>query len=382
MSVKRVALVLALLAFAITSLKNGEYPYVGVFTAFALIALIIVAATRQTELVCSVWIVIATITGTAAIVELVWTAEESTYEELHFEGEGYPPRSINDIFGYLPDPNTTTRVRKYNRDVLIYEAVYRIGDHGFRKTPQKVINSHNDCIWIFGGSFSFGEGIDDKQTISARMALHLNEKYSLYNYGIHGWGPHQMLAGLESGYFARAGVCQRVEEGIYFAISDHVRRASGLDLWDWHGPRYVPNTEGGVSNIGHFENRPYAISFREKVINYLEKSIIYSRIFGKRRAVRKVDIELYAKVVKQAEKVFKKGHPESRFRVLYWDLDNESYRESAIKALEEYGIEVIRVSGILSNHEGEKEKYVFPVDGHPTAYSQDLLARALSGLVQ
>ena len=78
-------------------------------------------------------------------------------------------------------------------------------------------------------------------------------RFRVYNFGFHGYGPHQMLAALTGGRVQDTVDCQPTHV-VYQAIVPHVERVSGLATWDRHGPRYVETQDGGVRLAGRFDD--------------------------------------------------------------------------------------------------------------------------------
>ena len=65
--------------------------------------------------------------------------------------------------------------------------IYNIGKDNFRKS----LFNGKAKIHLFGGSFAFGEGLNENQT----LAYYLWKEHDLKtkNFGVHGYGTHQAL---------------------------------------------------------------------------------------------------------------------------------------------------------------------------------------------
>ena len=74
----------------------------------------------------------------------------------------------------------------------LIKSEYTIGQNNFRVTPKIYNQKQNKTINFFGGSFVFGWGLNDNETLP-----YLSQKYfkdwNIENYGISGYGVHQML---------------------------------------------------------------------------------------------------------------------------------------------------------------------------------------------
>ena len=73
----------------------------------------------------------------------------------------------DDILGYRPIKNTVKlSARRYYRDELLYDVRYTIGPDGLRQSmPFGDVNSPAGCVVFFGGSFTYGEGVNDHETM-------------------------------------------------------------------------------------------------------------------------------------------------------------------------------------------------------------------------
>ena len=82
---------------------------------------------------------------------------------------------------------------------------------------------------FFGDSFTFGEGVNDEDTLP--NAFSIVSGMRVLNFGINGYGPHHMLRLLE------LDVPKKITSSfprlmVYTAIEDHIARAAGRGAWD------------------------------------------------------------------------------------------------------------------------------------------------------
>ena len=98
------------------------------------------------------------------------------------------------LLGYKPKPNIkTSSVKKYGEQTL-YSVAYSIGEDGYRITPGRN-EERNKFILFFGCSFTFGEGVNDNETMPYFVSS-VASTHQVYNFGFCGYGPQQMLAKL------------------------------------------------------------------------------------------------------------------------------------------------------------------------------------------
>ena len=76
---------------------------------------------------------------------------------------------------------------------IIYDVIYTIGSDGYRSD----IKETEFDAFIYGGSFTFGEGLNDNETLA--FYLHQNHGVRAKNVGVHGYGLHQALYNIEQG---------------------------------------------------------------------------------------------------------------------------------------------------------------------------------------
>ncbi len=129
----------------------------------------------------------------------------------------------------------------------IYDVIYTIGADGFRVTPRPV-DDPLTRINLFGGSFTFGQGVEDEETVAAVLAEALSAT-EVRNFGQPGYGVHQAVAILESGRDT-AG-----EINILLTSGNHVRRSDCSSRMAVSTPRYVRLPDGKVMRDGFCSNR-------------------------------------------------------------------------------------------------------------------------------
>ena len=89
--------------------------------------------------------------------------------------------------GFVPREGLHDSKKLSSDGEIIYDVIYNIGKDNFRKN----LFDGKASIHLFGGSFAFGEGLNDNQT----LAYYLWDRYKLKtkSFGVHGYGLHQAL---------------------------------------------------------------------------------------------------------------------------------------------------------------------------------------------
>jgi hypothetical protein len=131
-------------------------------------------------------------------------------------------RSIG--FGSMPSPNTATEFKEYLGGRMIADVVYKIDASSLREIPAPV-QGRPHKVAFFGCSFMFGHGLENDQTLPYYFVREARGTFEGFSFAGEGWGPHQMLREIETGFVRRiAGV---PDFAIYEAIPDHLRRVAG-----------------------------------------------------------------------------------------------------------------------------------------------------------
>lgn len=255
--------------------------------------------------------------------------------------------------------------RKWS-DSTVFRVTYTISDDGVRQTRG---NEQGDT-WLFVGcSFTFGEGVEDHETLPARFSEQLGWKANVVNLAFSGYGPHQMLRMLETGRLG--GASRPVKHVIYQAIPHHVTRAAGRTAWDLDGPSYRISGDS-VRFAGPFHGSAGIRAL--KIVRSSDLGRILDRRY-RRRLPSDAEIELYARIVEKAAALSqeKLGAP---FTILFWDDDGDRTPKRIINRLVSTGIPVVRATSFLTRRELDSLQIAH--DRHPTPEVYRRLAAGLA----
>lgn len=315
---------------------------------------------------------VATALATLALSE-AWFAHAVRPHTVRFVEE--PPGASYEVqdplIGETARPNVRAIHIQTNPDGSeIFRAKYRIDGRGLRVTPER---ASVPAIVFFGCSFTFGEGVDDDASMPYRVGL-LQPAYRAYNFGFHGYGPHQMLASIEGGRMERV-VATPPRFVIFQMIVDHVRRVANHVRFPLHAPAYGI-VDGQVRLLGHFDDvRPSLILRR-----VLRKSALYSEAIEP-HMLTNADAELTVAIVNRARELIRERFPDCEFHVLFWEMPDYWLSHKLLKELQRGTLQVHLVRNILAGYPAAAEKYLFPGDGHPNAKAHDLIARYVSSQI-
>lgn len=267
--------------------------------------------------------------------------------------------------GHRAQPNSQVRARLLVGDEQRYDVVYTTDTHGLRIGPPESANDPKSCALFLGCSFTFGEGLNDNQTMPYVAGVAAGGRYRIRNFGFMGYGPHQMLAAIETGWIEEAANCEP-KYAIYWAVGHHIIRAAGKWSWDETGPRYELQADGSVRRNGNFHPPDTTLAEAAKV----------SRLAGyvqDAQSLTAEDIELYFAIVRASRDKLAALYPGIEFHTLLWDTGTEP--EMFIKQWRKDGIKLHRLSQILPDWGNRERLYQQPDDVHPNAAANELIGR-------
>jgi len=293
-------------------------------------------------------------------------------------GQGGQELYLGDsLLGYKLKPGAVVRVNDTRDNSTIYDAVYSIDEYGRRFTPAAKKQPGKNSILFFGCSFTFGEGVNDDQTLPYYAGEMLKD-YTPVNFGVCGYGPQQMLLQLEND-----GISGRGKGGkavlIYLCIGHHINRAVGSMriICNWGNdnlPCYALSPAGELSYKGNFLNgRPFL-------------SAVYLRLgkthLGQYLLQKNLDIPfwftdkqyaLFAKLIDESRKVFYEKFKSDDFYVVLFPSRESTDR--LVPFLQKAGIKYI---DYRTHREFLTDEYLMK-DHHPNPAAYKKLAAMITG---
>ena len=130
----------------------------------------------------------------------------------------------------------------------IYSVRYTIGQNNLRVTP--VVNASSDfLVRYFGGSFVFGEGLNDTETLSYYSQL-ASSKVRSENFGFHGYGVHNALKILKT--------LEKTEGSANLLLTGtfHAFRSACIPQWSSTHPFYEL-IDGELLELGKCSEKEY-----------------------------------------------------------------------------------------------------------------------------
>ena len=301
-----------------------------------------------------------------------------------------------DGLGYIYKPGTKNlrshkiAVKPKGEITEVYNVIYNIDGLGNRLTPnenQIQIDTNRGILFV-GGSITFGEGLNDDETLS--YYIQKSSARSAINTGMHGYGAHQALRILEDEELYRKRTeGNSINAIIYRFIPSHIRRTAGYSPWDNSGPCYEISQSGNIEYRGSFEEcskrndpilsrlassngEPFTSSFFERLTfkgNYF-KSFDYHK---------SEDIDRFLAVTRRMEEVAK-GRGAS-FYIIFEDFDfykfcgtKVPFSKELTELLKKQHENLILTSDVYSKDNCLKNKLFIENDGHPSKTANKILS--------
>lgn len=295
--------------------------------------------------------------------EPLLVSPESSYGKSHYW--------TNSDLGSQAYPGRHTSKKVTADGQLVYDVVYSIGPDGFRITEvdEDTARIH---INFFGCSLMFGEGLNDNQTLPSFVHAG-NHRFSVKNFGWHGYGVHQALRILESNRDTRGDV------NVLLTSPWHADRSACVPDYSNGSPRYRLLDNGSLVLDGSCGMKG---SFLGPV---LERSNIYQLIRFALRPSQDHQIDLYLAIIDRIKALSIARN--QRFVVGFVKAEDAWFRghysnQKIVEHFKEMGIEVIDLTLGDSAVAIPREYYIHALDKHPSAKANEARAKLIVTYLQ
>ena len=302
-------------------------------------------------------------------------------------------------YAYKPGVNkfiVTVTAIKNNIKMPVYSAQYNIDRNGNRATPSIAGHTlkNNDSIMFVGDSLTFGEGLNDNETLS--YFLQSKTGRVSINTGMHGYGAHQSLRVLEDeALFKERTSPNRVKTVIYRALVNHINRSAGYSPWDAEGPCYQLNQLNKPVFRGSFVDcKLRSTNLLSKIVNRLAASSEpWTQKFAKRLTTynsyattnyKEVDISRFLAIVREMQTISKNYG--ANFVLIIEDFERHGdkcgslvpFSERLIARLSPHVENIVRTSSVYSKELcAGGQLYISEYDTHPSRKANELIANYL-----
>jgi hypothetical protein len=259
--------------------------------------------------------------------------------------------------------------------VPIYKANYTIDSNLLRETRSA---ETGPAIVFFGDSFTFGEGLNDADTLPQAFADLLGRKQRVLNLGFSGYGPQQFLAELQTGRFDEViGAQPRLF--IFMTSAGHAERTACKPFWMRWGPRYALENGQVAWKGACYEG--LSLRMREWLENMASYRLFIEPYVQK---VTHEDLELYIRILLTAVNLAKEKYGVVTLIPYIPDvgyLKGTGFGDDEIvQRLRDGGAMIVDVS--LVEDESTGAKLTIEGDGHPTPLANRLRASIIKDYIE
>jgi hypothetical protein len=284
------------------------------------------------------------------------------------------------VLGFRPKPDSTAVATATYNGQPVYRQTYHIDSEGGRVTPKAPAGA--DLYVFMGDSFMFGQGISDNETLPWLFAEANDGKVRALNLSAPGSAPNHLVRAFEAGLLDRY-IGQPVKAVIVWIIPAQLARTTGDGSWLGSSPRYELS-DGKLVHTGSFTE--YRFSHPVAGLKYyLGELFPFIAAIGEQQRQEEqlrlfvammARLQHYAREKFNAPLVVLYSWPDENQRGLYGDSPiDQSLLVDVIAQLRKMGIELLRVDELTTGK--PNDKILIPHDGHPTRYTNELIAGAL-----
>ena len=257
----------------------------------------------------------------------------------------------------------------------MYDVTYAIDDRYARRTTDFASAEAEHDLFFFGGSFVFGEGVEDDETLPSIVAG-LAPDWRVTNFGFPGHGPSQMLKRLESDAPLRDSVHDDITL-VYVFLPGHVRRVIGsmrvATTWGRNFPSYALDADGELRLAGAFSDsrRVLSISYtllsKERILKYYGVDIP--------PRIRTEHLQLTARVIAAARDRLLTRHGSDEFYVVLYPSNprDEFSAKEFIPYLDTADVSYFDYTELFDDDEADW----LPHDKHPTPQAHEKVGARL-----
>ncbi len=285
---------------------------------------------------------------------------------------------VDDELGFKPEPSKLINARKKYNDNTIYDTEYSIDSHGLRKT--KSAGSAQCSFLFFGGSTTFGEGLPDNHTLPYQFSKALNYNYNVFNFGFHGYGPHQMLRILQKSTRDELSD-NRISVVFYVLASEDGFSTVGALRKYIGGPKYVIRN-GHPAYVGNLNSMDGALNswadFVRSSLTVLRSSQLFNLLYGYPEITSTDYINdlvlLVSSIFSESHLVVKVKY-NARFVIIHWS-DTSYFSKEIISVLKDKDVIMIDKAELLQ--QSWSSDYLINNDKYPGVKANKEMSAALA----
>lgn len=321
-------------------------------------------------------VVVATLFTLGVLEGILRVGEDDA--EVAFRVARRPYQTVPDpVVGYRPSPLSSFRATlKFPDGEVCYDVVYKADAFG-RRDVGLVDVPGRDRLLLFGCSYTFGEGLSDRDT----LPYQLGSRFNVTNYAVHGYGPQQTLALMRSGR-PQGEVREPEAIGVYFFYPFQLERAvvTSTTRWLYDSPFFEIDWDDHLRGFPSYAARhPWRTAVYRRMDAWNERWALLRR-FPLRWPLREDPqrAELTAAILIESSSRFEQRWQRPlTIAVVGSQQDPEAVRE-LITRLRAAGVPVLDYS---EREPSPDERLCYPRDLHPNGrFTRELADRLLRDL--
>ncbi len=320
------------------------------------------------------WVNLAVILIIMACFEAVFILKErkAKIRELSVVIENGYVCVADSLLGWRLMANTSCITKKYVSNKLIYEAKVTIDSNSMRITPE-CIEPCRGAVLFFGNSCTYGEGVDDSLTLPYQFSTLTDNRYQVYNFGVYGYGPQQMLSQTQYG-MVDSIVKGKVEHVVYQILyPEHLYRLCGFYSWNENCPRYIQNDSGEPVYAGNYSENPSRFIVPGGIAG---SSAAMRALFTKEIKPDSSAKELLVAVILKSKKLLDEKYGNPVFHIILWDW-SDGRDEYLFSKLRDEGIMIYDARDIFSHDPASLRYRISKHDTHPNGFAYRIIAEYL-----
>ena len=295
-----------------------------------------------------------------------------------------PLNQVDPVLGWAPRASQVVHAKASVDGRTLYDVRYSIDATGHRISPPDRGKNVQGCVYFFVDSYTFGEGVDDSDSLPYRLGMLTQGRYRIINFAAPAYGAEHMLAILERGELSRSSPCEPTHI-IYLALAHHILRAVGKTSFSERGPHYQLRANGEVAYLGTPASAPAQQSVsRSWWVRELEyqstKSWIWHALALRTAAPTDADLDLYFAIVRKAFGLAAARWPSAQRHAISWDiLDEFVGRDRFHHGMATVDAQVHFIDSIVPGYtQNLLEHSLDPLDVHPDARTYLRVAQYLA----
>jgi hypothetical protein len=280
--------------------------------------------------------------------------------------------------GKFASPRSVVRIRDEGQ--IIYDVTINVDDYR-RRNPRDVYRKKGPPLLLLGDSFVFGEGLEDQETFS-QVLQRLQPSRPVYNLGVPGSGPNDLLRTLETGsekFFAGLPV---KDSTVVFLYNSAQNSRANCNMSNYAYPHlhlnlkkpfYSLNSEGNLEYQGTCESQ----RFRDFLFRMLSHShFLVSNFIDLPPRQAKYPRQLVAKILTEIQKLVVERLGAKRMVVAVYPYPRGEI-EHELQVLRETNLSLLDFSS-LDIEGATKGDADIPSDFHPSPSAAVILAHLLN----